>query len=142
MIDKGVNPYIVRHDNQTQFDGYSLLLNPCLNIPEMPKSVYFSVYPDSSYPTEMQEAWFYTNGVFPGEFEEIIGKGCEGHVISGKWMGVDVAYKFIEIKNPKLPKRNATVRDGLKDLKKRLTELNALKATKGSCILREYGHFQ
>ena len=105
----------------------------------MPKSVYFSVYPDSSYPTEMQEAWFYTNGVFPGEFEEIIGKGGEGHVISGKWMGVGAAFKFIEIKNQKFQE---IVRKGQEDLKNRLTELNALKTTKGSCILREYGHFQ
>ena len=87
----------------------------------------------------MQEAWFYTNGVFPGDFKEIIGKGGEGHVISGKWMGIDAAFKFIEIKNQKAPKY---VDDGLEELKKRLTELNALKATKGSCILREYGHFQ
>ena len=102
----------------------------------MPKSVYFSVYPDESYPTEMQEAWFYKNGVFPGEFKEIIGKG---RVISGKWMGNDVAFKFIEIKNQKYQK---DVDLGLEDLKKRLTELNALKSTKGSCILREYGHFR
>ena len=105
----------------------------------MPKSIYFAIYPDEGYPTEMQEAWFYTNGVFPGHFEEIIGKGGEGHVISGKWMGKNVAFKFIEMKDQKF---HTSVRKGLEDLKKRLTELNALKAIKGSCILREYGHFQ
>ena len=98
MIDSGMNPYIINYVGKRQFDYFSL---SDLTIPTMPKSVYFSVYPDSSYPMEMQEAWFYTNGVFPGEFEELIGKGGEGHVISGKWMAVDAAYKFIEIKNQK-----------------------------------------
>ena len=136
MIDKGANPYIVNLDGYTHFDTYSITH---LTIPEMPESVYFSIYPDQSYPPEIQQAWFYANGVFPGNFQELIGNGSEGCVVSGVWMGVDAAFKFIEIKNQKFQK---LVDDGLKDLKYRLTELNALKAIKGSCILQEYGHFR
>ena len=69
----------------------------------------------------------------------MIGKGSEGHVVGGRWMELDVAYKFVEIKNQKFQK---TVDDGLKDLKRRLTELDALKAVQGSCILQDYGHFR
>ena len=136
MVDSGANPYIVDFEEKTHFDKYSL---SHLSLPEMPRSVYFSLYPDESFPSELQRAWYYSNGVFSGKYEEIIGKGGEGFVVSGQWMEVDAAYKFVEIKNQKLEK---TVGDGLKDLKLRLTELNALKEIKGSRILREYGHFR
>ena len=136
MINRGVNPYITDHKGRTQFDQWSLTH---LSISEMAKSVYFSIYPDESFPQELQQAWYYSSGVFPGNFDELIGKGSEGHVVGGRWMELDVAYKFVEIKNQKFQK---TVDDGLKDLKRRLTELDALKAVQGSCILQDYGHFR
>ena len=136
MIDSGANPYILNYLGKTEFDYYSL---SHLTIPEMPKSVYFSIYPDESYPSKIQHAWYYVNGVFPANFEELIGNGSEGCVVSGKWMGVDAAFKFVEIKNQKFQKK---VNDALKDLKYRLTELNALKAIRGSIILQEFGHFR
>ena len=136
MIDSGVNPYIVNFYGYTQFDYNSLFH---LTIPEMPKSVYFSIYPDESYPSELQQAWYYSNGVLSGNYEKLIGKGSEGCVVSGEWMGADVAYKFVEIKNQNFQEM---IQDSLKDLKRRLTELNSLKSVKGSCILQEYGHFR
>ena len=136
MIDNGFNPYIVKCNGKTEFDSRSL---SHLTIPEMPKSVYFSIYPDESYPAEMKEPWYYSNGLFPGDFKELIGKGSEGYVISGKWRGIDAAYKFVEIKNQIFQKK---VNDGINDLKKRLTEINSLKAVNGSHILKGYGHFR
>ena len=136
MLDNGVNPFIVDFYGNTQSDYFEL---SHLTISKMPKSVYFSIYPDESYPSELQQAWYYSSGVFPGKYGELIGKGSEGHVVDGKWMERNVAFKFVEMKNQKFQN---IVSDGLKDLKRRLTELNALKAIKGSCILQEYGHFQ
>ena len=136
MIDSGVNPYIVNYDGRTNFDYISRYH---LTIPEMPKSVYFSIYPDECYPLDLQQAWYYSNGVFTGKYEEVIGKGSEGYVVRGKWVGLDAAYKFVEIKKQKA---HEIVEDGLEELKLRLTELNALKDIKGSRILREYGHFR
>ena len=136
MIDSGVNPYIVDHNGKTEYNRCSL---SHLTIPEIPKSVYFSIYPDETYPSELRKPWYYTRGSFPGDFKQIIGKGSEGFVVSGTWMGLNAAYKFVEIKDQKFQQ---DVSDGLEDLKTRLTEINALKAVKGSCILREYGHFR
>ena len=136
MIDSGVNPYIVNYQGRTEFELRSL---SHLKIPKMPKSVYFSIYPDETYPVEIKEPWYYMNGVFKGGFEEIIGKGGEGHVISGKWMGLNAAFKFVKIEEQKFSK---TMTDRTKDLNKRLTQLNALKTIKGSRILVQYGHYR
>ena len=136
MINTGVNPYIVDYQGRTEFDLRSL---SHLKIPKMPKSVYFSICPDETYPVEIQEPWYYINGVFQGDFKEIIGKGGEGYVISGKWMGLKAAFKFVEIEDQKLLK---TTTDRTKDLNKRLTQVNALKLIKGSCILVQFGHFR
>ena len=54
-------------------------------------------------------------------------------------MGFDAAYKFVEIRSQKIQNK---VSDALKDLKKRLMEINSLKAVKGSRILEECGHFR
>ena len=105
----------------------------------MPKSVYFSIYPDENYPEELQLPWYYTNGVFPGNFKERIGKGSEGYVISGTWIGDNAAYKFVEIKDETF---QTVIEDGLKTLKNRLTEISALKEVQGSCILQECGHIR
>ena len=137
MVDSGVNPYIVDRSGKTQMDFHSLYH---LTIPvEMTESVYFSIYPNSNYPIELQKAWFYTEGTFPTEIGQFIGKGSEGYVISGVWNGFYAAYKFVEIKNQKF---SEMVADGLNDLRKRLTEFNALKAVQGSHILQGYGHFR
>ena len=134
MIDSGVNPYIIDNKGDSQIEALSHL-----KIPEIPKSVYFSIYPDENYPAQIQQAWYYINGVFPGEFDEEVGKGSEGYVISGLWKGIKAAFKFVEIKEQT---GQAFVDEGLKDLRKRLTEINALKEVQGSCILQEYGHFR
>ena len=76
---------------------------------------------------------------FQPTLKKIIEKGSEGYLVSGKWMGFDAAYKFVEIRSQKIQNK---VSDALKDLKKRLMEINSLKAVKGSRILEECGHFR
>ena len=136
MIDSGANPFIVDYEGNTEFDMWSF---SGFTIPLLPKSVYFSIYPDESYPSDIQRAWYYSNGVFPGNFDELIGKGGEGYVVSGKWMGVEAAFKFAEIRNQKF---STKVVDGLKDLEMRLTQISALKAIKSPCIVVQLGHFR
>ena len=110
-----------------------------VSVRELKKSIYFSIYPSDNYPTELQQAWFYVNGVFPGEFEYEVGRGAEGIVLKGAWYGQDAAFKFVEIQKQEFKEK---VADGLKDLNKRLTEVNALKSIQGSRILFHHGIFR
>ena len=140
MIDNGFNPYVVSHEGKS---GMKTLLYrgslSDLTIPEMQKSVYLSINPDRSYPSQLQDAWYYSNGIFPGNFEKRIGKGGEGVVLKGQWLGKDAAFKFIEIKDYKHQEKPI---DSLKNLRKRLTEINTLKSIDGSCIIDPYGHYR
>ena len=43
--------------------------------------------------------WTYKNGVFPGHFEDVLGKGGEGVVIQGEWHGKHAAFKFSPVKH-------------------------------------------
>ena len=54
-------------------------------------------------------------------------------------MGGAAAFKFVEIKEQKYKVR---VVDSLKELNKRLTEINALKLVEGSCVVKPFGHFR
>ena len=76
MIDSRVNPYIIDYEGGSQCEALRAALSR-LTISEFPKSIYFSIYPDESYPAEIQQPWYYINGVFPGNFDEEVGKGSE-----------------------------------------------------------------
>ena len=137
MINYGVNPYIVDHDGESNFHHFDL---SHLKIPEMSKSVHFSIYPDESYPAYLQDAWCYSNGTFEGNFDdEIIGEGSEGVVLRGEWINNEAAFKFVQIHKHKKPE---FVDGGLEDLKKRLTEFNVLRDVEGTHLIKNYGHYR
>ena len=106
---------------------------------ELKKSIYFSIYPTENYPPGLQKAWFYVSGVFPGDFKYEVGRGAEGIVLKGTWRGQDAAFKFVKIEKQAFKEK---VVDGLRDLNKRLTEVNVLKSIEGSRILFHHGHFR
>ena len=139
MIDKGANPFIVDGIGKTQFkiDNLSNLSN----LPTQ-KSIFFTTRP---LPDEFKEQsvfpdpWFYETGVFDGKFVRVIGNGAAGTVVEGEWFGQRAAFKFVDIGNQR---KSDTMRDGLKSLDKKLSELTAIQATKGSKIVSLYGHYR
>ena len=137
MINCGVNPFVVDIGEKTQFDRWNL---SHLTIPKISKSVYFSILPDESYPVHLQDAWYYTNGSFEGKFDdEKIGEGSEGIVLRGEWMEKEAAFKFVQIHEQKV---RGTALESLKDLNKRLTELNVLKSVEDTRLIKHYGHYR
>ena len=54
------------------------------------------------------------------------------------------AYQCLEFIYPPglWPSIQKMISDGLKNLNKRLTEINALKSVEGSCIVKPFGHFR
>ena len=71
---------------------------------KLPKSVFFSIEPqicdcEQKCAGDLPYKWTYKNGVFPGHFDHVVGKGGEGVVIQGKWHGKDAAFKFSPVKH-------------------------------------------
>ena len=139
MIARGANPFVVTYGGNTQFDMANL--DYLSNLPSQ-KSVYFTTRPlldEHKEQNEFQRPWFYKTGVFNGKFDCAIGKGAAGTVIRGAWFGKKAAFKFVEIRNQKLPD---FVEDGLKTLDEKLSEMTSIQSTVGSKIVSFYGHYR
>ena len=141
MINRGVNPYVVDHDGNSQFEEYQ-----DLSLSSLPpsKSIFFSIesfecFCDTKCGSDLSNPWFYRNGVFNGQFDRRIGKGASGTVIHGFCHGVEVAFKFIDVGEQKF-KRKA--REQLVDLNRKLDEMKKVQTTIGSKIVELYGHFR
>ena len=147
MIDKGVNPFVVDHHGNTEYNQWSLSSEKLSNLPQI-KSCYFPV---KIFPGFPQVPWQYGNGVFPGQFDVVIGQGGEGTVIGGEMNGEPVAYKFVMwtaspcIKQKYIGKHQqyaSSLNDGLADLDTRLNEMNHMQSISGTCIMPIKGHFR
>ena len=73
---------------------------------KLPKSVFFSIEPqkcdcEQKCAGDLPYKWTYKNGVFPGYFDNVLGKGGEGIVIQGEWHRKDAAFKFTPVKHTK-----------------------------------------
>ena len=139
MIDNGANPFIVQHNDITQFE--TLNLGHLSNLPTQ-KSIYFITRPlkgNDGSKVDFLDPWFYRTGVFDGKFDSVIGQGASGTVISGDWYGKKAAYKFVEIGKQKF---EDNVPDALKSLDEKLSEMTSIQATKGSKIVSFYGHYR
>ena len=130
MIDHGVNPFIVHYAGSTEYNDWSL--SSLSNLPQQ-KSIYFLVKP---FDALQHEPWHYETGVFPGQFDDVIGSGGEGVVLAGILNGEEVAYKYVDIGKQEF-KRKAS--EGLADMAIRLSQIHKLT---GSCILPVIGHFR
>ena len=128
--DIKINPHVVNFDDTTEYDICGLSKSNLSNIPKV-KSIWFTV-----------DNWTYTSGVFPGDFEEKLGSGGEGTVIRGKWNGEPAAFKFVRIEEDEIPQRRSeTVEAGLKDLNKRLNEMEQLTSIESPTIIKFFGHY-
>ena len=138
MIDKGANPFIIDNFDQT----WGAKTRHLSNRPTQ-KSVYFTTRPlvgNAESNDDFLDPWFYRTGVFDGKFNSVIGEGASGTVISGEWYGKKAAFKFVEIGEKMVDSHE--VRDGLKILDKKLSEMTSVQATKGSKIVTFYGHYR
>ena len=139
MIDRGVNSFVVNNDGGTRFQIDNLSFS--LNMPNK-KSIYFTTRP---LPDEFKkqnvfpDPWFYQTGVFNGKFVTKIGQGAAGTVMSGEWFGKKAAFKFVDIGTQKLPE---SIKDGLKSLDEKLSEMTSIQSTIGSKIVSFYGHYR
>ena len=139
MIDNGVNPYVVSYTGLSNFDRHHL--GSLSNLPTQ-KSVYFTtrrIVSDSESISDFLDPWFYRTGVFDGKFDWLIGQGASGTVISGKWAGKKAAFKFVPIGEQKYQEKSE---DALKTLDDKLSEMTSIQATKGSKIVKFFGHYR
>ena len=141
LINAGVNPHVRDNDDDTEYDMKSLA--SLSNIPAI-KSIFFAV---KSFPCtcaitcagDLSMEWFYQNGVYPGQFGQIIGSGGEGVVVSGYRHGEEAAFKFVPVRTQQFL---ANSEDGLADLATRLAEMTTMQSTSGTCILNILGHYR
>ena len=89
--------------------------------------------------TGFPDPWFYKTGIFDGKFNAVVGRGASGTVFSGKWCGRKAAFKFVEIGAQEV---SELVRDGIRTLDQKLSEMTSIEVTKGSNILSFYGHYR
>lgn len=132
MIDAGVNSNII---NSSPYGTWSL--SDVSNIPTT-KSVYFLV---KKFRIFNYDPWFYESGVFPAEYNDSIGFGGEGSVIGAEYNGIEVALKYVEIKQKEWNKMQNTKEVWL-DLESQLNEMNQMNSVKGTSILKLIGHFR
>ena len=133
MIDRGANPYVRNHYDESEYEFYSLgslSVDPC-------QSIYFPIkpFPNGNLPTPFH----YKTGVYPGQYVKVIGKGAEGIVIEGTWDNEKAAFKFVQVRDQKY---NFTVRDNLADMNTRVREMIVMDSVTGSNILKFNGHFR
>ena len=101
------------------------------------KSIYYPIKPFPS--GNLAAPFHYENGVYPGQFGQVIGKGAEGIVVEGVWNNEKAAYKFVEVRAQKRIKK---VEDGLADMNARVREMIEMESITGSNILKFNGHFR
>ena len=139
MIDRGANPFVVTYGGSTQFDIFNL--GHLSNLPSK-KSIYFLTRPlpdEFKQQKEFPNPWFYKTGIFNGNFNSLIGQGAAGTVVSGEWFGKKAAFKFVEIGTQKYQE---TIKDSLKTLNEKLSEMISIQSTVGSKIVTFYGHYR
>ena len=101
------------------------------------KSIFYPIKPFRS--GNLASPFHYENGVYPGQFRQVIGKGAEGTAIEGVWGNEKAAYKFVEVRDQE---RMRTLEDGLNDMNTRVREMIEMKSISGSNILKINGHFR
>ena len=138
-MDKGANPFVVCNSGKSQYSLHGL--QRLSNIPKQ-KSIYFITRPlvsEIGAKVTFPDPWFYRTGIFDGKFDSVVGQGASGTVVSGEWCGMKAAFKFVEIKTQEFQKY---VKDSLKTLDQRLSEMTSLQETDGSKIVSFYGHYR
>ena len=146
MVDSGANPFIIARTGKNQYDIWDIEAK-LKNLPDQ-KSIFYSIQKFESMPEqqdgiEVRQPWFYTTGIFDGEFQKPkLGKGASSVVLRGKYHGAPAAFKFVRSKVQFAMKNEIT--ESVKDLKKKVTEMTSIQKIKGqsSSIVEFYGHYR
>ena len=139
MVDRGANPFVASYGGRMHFNTRNL--GYLSNLPSQ-KSIYFTTRPlpdEFKQQNVFPDPWFYKTGVFNGKFNSVIGQGAAGTVVSGEWFGKPAAFKFVEIGAQKEQK---TIKDSLKTLDEKLSEMISIQSAVGSKIVSFYGHYR
>ena len=111
-------------------------LGSLLHVPTV-QSIFYAI---KSFPSgNLASPFHYENGIYPGQFCQVIGKGAEGTVIQGVWGKEKAAYKFVEVRDQKFMRK---VEDGLADMNTRVREMIETESISGSNIMKFNGHFR
>ena len=136
MLDQGANPFVKDGNGTTNYDGFNLSNSNLTSIPNK-KSVFFPIvdFGNSALLGPCQ----YLTGVFPGQFNRLIGSGGEGHVVAGVWNNEMAAFKWVLVgKQEEKP----SVEETLADMEKKLSEMRTMQMTIGTSIMPIIGHFR
>ena len=136
MLDRGANPFVKRYDGKTEYDIRSLSSSNLINLPTK-KTIFFPIVDFGN--SALLSPWQYLVGVFPGNFNRLIGSGGEGHVIAGSWNNSKAAFKWVHLGKQEY---KAKIDEALADLEKKLGEMRTMQTTIGSSIMPIVGHFR
>ena len=142
MIDNGANPFI--EDNQGDKISYNnnFCISKISKLKRLPtlKSVYFTVQTTENCTFDLREPWFYKTGVFPGDFDKVVGHGATAIVLHGQFQGNEAAFKFVDVeKHEKFP---TYIHENVNQLNKKLNEMQAVQKTRGEKKIAFFGHFR
>ena len=136
MLDQGANPFVKDYDGETEYDIRSLSSSNLKNLP-MKKSIFFPIVNFGN--KTLLGPWQYLTGVFPANFDRLIGSGGEGHVVAGDWNNEKAAFKWVLVGKQE---KTTYVNEILADMETKLSEMRIMQATIGTSIMPIIGHFR
>ena len=136
MLDKGANPFVKDCNDETEYDFRSLSSSNLTNVPKE-KSIFFSVVDFGN--STLLGPWQYLTGVFPGQFNRLIGSDGEGHVVTGTWNNEQAAFKWVSAGKQE---EKTFTNEALADMETNLREMRTMQTTIGSSIMPILGHFR
>ena len=136
MLDKGANPFVKDYNGFTHYDIWLLSNSNLTNVPRE-KSIFFPIVGFGN--SSLLGPWQYLTGVFPGNFNRLIGSGGEGYVVAGTWNNNKAAFKWVHVGKQE-PKTYAS--EYIVDMEKKLIEMRTMQSTIGSSIMQIIGHFR
>ena len=136
MLDQGVNPFVKSYNGETWYELASLSNSNLKNL-SMKKSVFFPIVDFGN--DALLGPWQYLTGVFPGNFNRLIGSGGEGHVVAGNWKSERAAFKWVSI--GKQEWKNY-MKERIADMEKKLSEMRTMQKIIGTSIMPIIGHFR
>ena len=136
MLNQGANPFVQDTNGNTNYAFYSISSTNLTNLPKK-KSVFFPIVDFGN--STLLGPWQYKTGVFPGQFNRLIGSGGEGHVVAGIWNNEKAAYKWVPIGKQEF---KSSMHEVLADMEMKLSEMRTMQTTIGTSIMPIIGHFR
>ena len=120
MLDKGANPFVEKYNGEAVYDIWSLSSSNLTNFPKE-KSIFFPIVDFGN--SALLGPWQYLTGVFPGNFNRLIGSGGEGYVIEGVWDNIKAAFKWVPVGKQE---SKVKIDDALAGMEEKLSEMRTM----------------